>query len=111
MINPEYLVSATFHISKNYVSNNSFRNPNITLNKITSNISFDNIQGTTTFSSVFLKNGLGALSNYNFDITSQVINCINNSDELLLSINGGNNGYASFYSSNSSSDSLLFPKS
>lgn len=102
-INGEYLVSAEFHISKNYIPNNSFRNPNISLNKITSDISYEDIQGTTTLASSFLSSGSGSLRNYNFDITSQVINSLNNDGRLLLSIEGDSSGYASFYSSNSSS--------
>lgn len=104
-INTKYLISANFHISKNYLSKDSFRNPNIYLKEITSNISYDDIQGTTSFTTSFLQTGLGTETDYNFDITS---NIINNNGKLLLSIEGDTNGYASFYSSNSSSTSIPY---
>lgn len=105
MINAEYLVSAEFHISKNVISANSLRNPDISLNMITNDINYDDIQGTTLINSSLLCFESGSLRNYNFDITSQVINSLNTDGQLLLSIEGSSQGYASFYSSNSSSTS------
>lgn len=104
-INANYLVSAEIHISKNYTSNDSFRNPNISLNMITNNINYNDIQGTSTLTNSFLSSGSGSLKNYNFDITNQVINSLNDNGKLLLSVEGSSSGYASFYSSNSSSAS------
>lgn len=102
-INSSYVVSSNFYFSKNTTTTNSNRNPNISLNKITSNIDYDNIEGTTSFNRTLIGTGLGSLYSYCFDITNYVVSSIDSNGKLLLTIEGSLNGYASFYSTNSNS--------
>ena len=97
-INPNYLISAKIGISKNSTTSNNIRNPNITLNKVVSNINYDNFEGTTNYNKSQLNTGIGSASSYLFDITESVVSSIEDDSKLLLTIESNSTGYASFYS-------------
>lgn len=107
-INPDSIESASLYICKNTTTNNANRNPTVYLNKVTSNITFDNIGGTTSFNSSFLKTGMGSNQSYNFDIKDAVVDSLEADSELVLTLEGSSTGYASFYASESSSSNVPY---
>ena len=107
-INPDSIESASLYICKNTTTNNANRNPTVYLNKVTSNITFDNIGGTTSFNSSFLKTGMGSNQSYNFDIKDAVVDSLEADSELILTLEGSSTGYASFYASESSSSNVPY---
>lgn len=100
-IKPNYIVSAKIGIEKNTTTSNANRNPDITLSKVTSNIDYDNFEGTTSFANTQIATGNGTASNYLFDITSLIVSSVSSDSKLLLTIEGSETGYASFYSTES----------
>ena len=107
-INHDYLVSASFGISKSTTTTSSNRNPTITLNKVTSGNTYDSFSGTTSYSKTRIATGLSTLTDYSFDISDYALDCINNGSKLLLTVEGSSSGYASFYSTESGNSSCPF---
>ena len=107
-INHDYLVSASFGISKSTTTTNSNRNPTITLNKVTSGNTYDSFSGTTSYTKTRIATGLSTLTDYSFDISDYALDCINNGSKLLLTVEGSSSSYASFYSTESSNSSCPY---
>ena len=107
-INHDYLVSASFGISKSTTTTNSNRNPTITLNKVTSGNTYDSFSGTTSYTKTRIATGLSTLTDYSFDISDYALDCINNGSKLLLTVEGSSSGYASFYSTESGNSSCPY---
>ena len=107
-INHDYLVSASFGISKSTTTTNSNRNPTITLNKVTSGNTYDSFSGTTSYTKTRIATGLSTLTDYSFDISDYATDCINNGSKLLLTVEGSSSSYASFYSTESSNSSCPY---
>ena len=107
-IDPDDVVSVNFNIFKDTVTNDVARNPLITLNEITSNIDYDDIDGMTEYDKIRLATGYGIYRSYSFDITHSTIESIENNSKLLMTIEGSSNGYASFYSSDSTSSACPY---
>ena len=107
-INHDYLVSASFGISKSTTTTSSNRNPTITLNKVTSGNTYDSFSGTTSYTKTRIATGLSTLTDYSFDISDYALDCINNGSKLLLTVEGSSSSYASFYSTESSNSSCPY---
>ena len=107
-INHDYLVSASFGISKSTTTTSSNRNPTITLNKVTSGNTYDSFSGTTSYTKTRIATGLSTLTDYSFDISDYALDSINNGSKLLLTVEGSSSSYASFYSTESSNSSCPY---
>lgn len=107
-INPAYIVSSKIGISKNSTTLIAERNPNVSLNKVTSNIDYEAFEGTTHFNETLIATGNGNEQNYIFDITNLAISSVSSDSKLLLTIEGSETGYASFYSTESTNLSSLY---
>lgn len=100
----EDIASAKLEIYKANSTSNPLYNPDLNLRRIT-NKTFDDINGNSTYNSLFVEYAIGAKTYYPFDITSAVKDQLSVSNKLLLEIEGlpnniFNTGLASFYSSN-----------